>query len=83
MLFRLERKILNGQRIASPGCFLTVHDHAHILDETMDNLKSMSRGIPSLVLGESVQSLQDRFDILLPEQVLHKFNCVTVSKGIT
>jgi hypothetical protein len=32
----------------------TVHDHAHILDETMDNLKGLSGGCSSFVMRESV-----------------------------
>jgi len=33
---------------------LTIHDHAHILDETMDDLKGLSGGCPSFVMRESV-----------------------------
>jgi len=59
---------------------LTFHDHAHILDETMDDLESLSGGSASLVPSESVQPLQDRLNVLLSEKFLHKFDCVVLSK---
>jgi len=62
-------------------CLLTVHDRAHILDETVDDLEDLSCGCPSLILRESVQPLQDRFDVLLSENPLHKFDYVAVSKA--
>jgi hypothetical protein len=44
---------------------VTVYDNPHIVDEAVNNLKSLSgRGL-SFVLSESVQPLQDRFDVLL------------------
>jgi hypothetical protein len=58
---------------------LTVHDHPHILDETVDNLEGLSCGNPSLVLRESVESLQDRIDVLL--SFLYKFDWIALSKA--
>jgi hypothetical protein len=54
---------------------LTVGDHPHILDETMDNLKDLCGGQFRLVLGESAQPFENWLDILLSEQLLDKFLC--------
>ena len=59
---------------------LTVHDHAQIVDETVDDLDSFSRGNASLVLCESIKPLQDRLNILLTKEFLDKFYYVTLSK---
>ena len=67
-------------QVKSSVYFLTVHDHTHILDEAVDNLKNMSYGSSSLVLGESIQPLQDRLDVLVPQKFLYKFDYVALSK---
>jgi hypothetical protein len=59
---------------------LTIYDNPHILDETVYDLESLSRGRPSLVLRESVQPLQDRFNVLFSETFLYEFDCVVLSK---
>ena len=66
--------------VSSRMHLLTIHEHVDILDETVDNLESLSGCRPSLVLGESVQPLQDRLDVLLSETFLYKFDCVAFSK---
>jgi hypothetical protein len=58
----------------------TTHDHARILDETVDYLEGLSCSSPNLFLRESVQPLQDRVDILLSEKSLYKFYCVALRK---
>jgi hypothetical protein len=60
---------------------LTVHDHPHTLDKTVDDLESLGHGSPSLGVRKSVQSLQDslRVDNLLSEKFLYKFDCVALS----
>jgi hypothetical protein len=62
---------------------LTVHDHTHILEKTVDYLESLSGSSFSLVLRQPVQPLQDRLDILLSEKFLYKFDCDALSNGIT
>jgi hypothetical protein len=57
---------------------LTAQNHAHVLDETVDDLESLGRGSPSHILSESVQPLQDRFKFLLPEEFLYEFNWVAM-----
>jgi hypothetical protein len=57
---------------------LTVQNHAHILDETVDDLESPRCGSPSHILRESVQPLQDCLEFLLHEEFLYKFYCVAM-----
>jgi hypothetical protein len=47
----------------------------------VDDLESLIYGSPSLVVGESVQPLQDRIrvDVLLSKKFLYKFDCVVLS----
>ena len=45
----------------------------------MDDLESLSRCSPSLVVRESVESLQDRLDVLL--SFLEEFDCIVQSKA--
>ena len=59
---------------------LTIHGHPHALDETMDDGKGLGCGSPSFVVRESVQSLQDRLDVFLSENFLHKFDCDALSQ---
>jgi hypothetical protein len=74
---RLEgRKELNSQRGTRRVGFFTIHDHPHILDETIDDFESLRCGRPSLVLGESIQPLQHRFDLVLSQKFLYKFHCI-------
>jgi hypothetical protein len=46
----------------------------------MDNLESLGRGSASLALRESAQPLQNRLDVLVSEELPHKFDCVALSK---
>ena len=73
-------QVFNRQRITRRARSLTVQVLPHILDKTMDNPESLGRRSPSLVLRESVQPLQDRFDVVLPEKFRYNFDCVAVSK---
>jgi len=47
----------------------------------MDNIECLCDGHPSLVLGQSVQSLQNRLDFLLTQQFLCEFFYNTWSPG--
>jgi hypothetical protein len=64
MLCHLYDGIFNKRRITRPH-FRTVHDYPYILDDAVDYPKGLSRGTPSLLLRESVESLQDRLDVVL------------------
>ena len=74
--------MLYTQRVTSLVDLLTVHYHPHILDKTVDYLECLRGGQFSFVLRESVQSLKNRLNILLPEQLLDKFLCITLSLAI-
>ena len=65
MICRLGGREINRQRITSQVGLLTVHDRPHILDEAVNDLESLSYDVPSLVLRESVESLQDCLTVLL------------------
>jgi hypothetical protein len=47
-------KELSGGEEISQVCLLTIDDYPHILDETVDNLKGLCRGRPSLIMGETI-----------------------------
>lgn len=80
---RLNKRILNIRYSGyKPSKFLTVHNHPHILDKTVNNLECLRRGDPSLILGESIQSLDYRFDVLLSKKLLNKFFCVSLSQAV-
>jgi hypothetical protein len=58
--------------------FLTVHHNPHILDKTVYNLERLRCGYPSLILCESIQPLEYRFDVILSKKLLNKFFCVAL-----
>ena len=60
---------------------LTIHDHLHVLDETVDNLESLRCSCPGLVLRKSAQPLQHSLDFLLSKKLLYKFLCVPFSRA--
>ena len=76
---RLEGSMLNNQRMSHQIYLLTVYDHSHIMDETIDNFKRLRCCCPSLVLSESVQPLKNRLDFILSEKLLYKFFCLLLS----
>ena len=62
--------------------FVTIHHHPHILDKAADNLESLRRSYSSLILGESIQPLDHRFDVLLSKKLLDKFFYAALSQVI-
>jgi hypothetical protein len=54
MLFRLEGRILRSQRVTSLVLLLTIHDHLHILEKTVDHLQSLRGGHLGLLMGEPI-----------------------------
>jgi hypothetical protein len=79
---RLEERTFNRRRNTNRVRLLTVHDHPHTLDKTVDNLERLKCSCPSFVMRQSVQPLQDSLDILLSEIFLYKFDCVGLGKVI-
>ena len=59
---------------------LTTHDHPHTLDEAVDNLENLSCCSHGLILRESVNPLQDQFDVVLSEGFLYEFDYVALSE---
>jgi hypothetical protein len=72
--------MLNRGWVTSPVRLLTLHDHLHILDKTVDDLESLDCGSLSLVVRESVEPLQDHLDFLLSQHFLHKFDYVALTQ---
>jgi hypothetical protein len=81
MLCHLEGRLLNRQWLTSQIQSPTVYDHPHILNETVDNLKRLRCRRPSLVLGESVQPLENRIDLILSKKFICESLCVPLSQG--
>jgi hypothetical protein len=70
--------------VTSQLYLLTVHEHLHVLHETIDALQSLRCCRPSLVLRESIQPLQHRFDFILSKELLYEFHCATFrSSGLS
>jgi hypothetical protein len=55
---RLEGCVFNRGWTICRACLLTVHDHVHILDKTVDDLESLTCSSPSLIVRKSIQSLE-------------------------
>ena len=81
MPLRLKGRILNTRRATRLVHLLTVHYPFHILEKTVNDLEGLCCGYPSLVLGETVQSLKYRPDVLLSnsKELLEKCFCVSLS----
>lgn len=59
---------------------LTVHELPHTLDESADDPEGLSCGGPNFGLREAIKPLQDGLDVLVPDKVLYKIDCVALSK---
>ena len=79
MLSHLEKRVFNIAN-HNPSALLTIHEHPHILDESVDNGERMSCSSPGLVLRQSVKPLEDCPDVLLFEKFLYEFDCVLLGK---
>ena len=53
----------------------TFHNQLYIADKTMNDTQCLRNGHPRLVLGQSIQSLKNCFDLALPQQLLRKLLC--------
>jgi hypothetical protein len=49
---------------------LTFHVGLHFFNETMDNLKRLGSGCPSLILSQPFQPLEDVFNVVFPKKLL-------------
>jgi hypothetical protein len=75
-----EKKTLNTNRVIGLVNLLTIHCHSHIMDKAADDLEGLRCGYPSLVLGESVEPLEYRLDVLLSKGRLNKLFCVALNQ---
>ena len=56
---------------------LTVHDHLHIVQKTVNDGEGLGHGHAGLFLGESVQPLQYRLYLAISQQLLRELLCDT------
>ena len=54
MLCHLEGRIFNSQRVTSPVLLLTIHNHLHILDKTVDHVQGLHGSHLGLLMGEPI-----------------------------
>jgi hypothetical protein len=73
-------RISQSQRVASRVSLLTIHDNSHILDKTIDNLKNLRCGDPTLVQGESIQPFQHHLIAIPSRELLYNRPCVALSQ---
>ena len=59
----------------------TFHNHLYIAHETMNDTQGLCNSHPRLILGQSIQSLENCFDLALAQQLLRKLLCGTLSHG--
>jgi hypothetical protein len=62
--------------------FRTFHNYLHITHETMDHTQGLCDSHASLVLGQSIQSLEYRLDLAVAQQLLCEFLCGTLSLSL-
>jgi hypothetical protein len=55
---------------------LTVHDHLHIIQKTVNNSQGLRHGHAGLFQREPVQSLQYGLDLAISQQLLRKLLCI-------
>ena len=61
--------------------FRTFHNYLHITDKAVDHAQRLRNSHPSLILGQSIQPLDDCLYLTLPQQLLREFLCGTLSRG--
>jgi hypothetical protein len=62
---------------------LTVQSHLPMLDKAIHNFEGLRSGGPGLILGESVQALQNILDLILSKHFHHVFLFVALIKRKT
>ena len=60
---------------------LTIHDHFHIVHQTVDNLQDVSLHHAGFVLSEPVQSAQYILDLAVPQYPLCELLCKQVHES--
>jgi hypothetical protein len=72
--------ISQSQWVASRVSLLTIHDNPRIPDKTIDDLKNLRCGDPTLVQGESIQPFQHHLIVIPSKGFLYKCHCVALSQ---
>jgi hypothetical protein len=76
----LPSKETNFQKtIADNQLFRTFHNCLHTTNKTVDHTQGLGPSDPSLFLRQSIQSLQNRLYLALPQQLLSKLLWGTLS----
>ena len=81
MLCRLTEYVLREYPEAIMELLRTFHNHRYIAHETMDHTQCLRNSHPRLVLGQSIQSVENCLDLCLPQQLLRELFCDTLSHG--
>ena len=58
---------------------ITFNNHPHILDKAVYNVERLRCRRPRLVLGESVQPLKNRLDLILSKKLLDEIFYIALS----
>ena len=69
---------ISTARRASRQAMRTVHNDLDILHKTIHEFERLCRNHLSLLSRQPIQSLQHCLDIILAEQFLPKFLCITI-----
>ena len=64
--------------MTSPYSSLTVQNLLHILEETIHDFKRLRGSRAGFVLGQPVQPLENRLDVVLPKKFLQHSYCIAL-----
>ena len=81
MLCRLTEYVLREYPGAIMELLRTFHNHPYIAHETMDHTQCLRSSHPRLVLGQSIQSVENCLNLALSQQLLRELFCDTLSHG--
>ena len=81
MLCRLTKQVLREYPQAIIELLRTFHDHLHMSHQAMYHTQGLCSSHPRLVLGQSIQSVENCLNLALPQQLLRELYCDTLSQG--
>ena len=59
--------------------FRTFHNYLHMINKTMDHTQGLRSSYPGLLLGQSIEPLNDCLNFAVTQQLLRKLFCGTLS----
>ena len=80
MLCRLTEYVLREYLRTIIELLRTFHNYPYIAHETMDHTQCLRNSHPRLVLGQSIQSVENCLNLALPQQLLCKLFCDTLNQ---